>query len=173
MNLQKSQTFAPANIAKGNLTGFTLVELLVAISIIGFIAVTTMVVINVARKSARDTVRVANIATIKRALAMYLNDSTSGYPASTGECLSAGSGVGSGLISFKVLLSVPADPLWPTAVPSNIGTGANLGVAISPSNNFCYYYFSNFPSDSGQYRISFFLESNSKVGTAGINFTTQ
>ena len=145
--------------------GFTLIELLVVISIIGFITVSSVVVFNIVRMNARDTVRVGNIATIKRALAMYLNDSLTGYPASVGECLKAGSGVGKELLDAKVLLLVPVDPLWPEVVP-----GASDGIPSAGQANFCYFYYSD---DTTQYKISFFLESNSKAGDAGINTTTQ
>lgn len=145
--------------------GFTLVELLVVISIIGFLAVASVVVFSIVRMNARDAVRAGNIATITRALAMYLNNSTTGYPASTGECLTQSSGVGSELKDDQVLLAVPLDPLWPAALPGNVSGGA----AVGPSQNFCYYYYSD---ASDQYKISFFLESNSKSGNAGINIVT-
>jgi len=144
--------------------GFTLIELLVVISIIGFLTVASVVIFNIVRMNARDTVRTGNIATISRALAMYLNDSRTGYPASTGECLKVSSGVGKELKDAQALLGVPTDPLWPAALPSNV----NNGVAVSPSKNFCYYYSSGFYN---QYKISFFLESSSKAGNAGINTT--
>ena len=145
--------------------GFTLIELLVVISIIGFITVSSVVVFNIVRMNARDTVRVGNIATIKRSLAMYLNDSLTGYPASVGECLKAVSGVGKELFDAKVLLLVPADPLWPEVAPA-----ATDGIPNAGQTNFCYFYYSD---DTTQYKISFFLESNSKAGDAGINTTTQ
>lgn len=142
--------------------GFTLIELLMVISIIGFLTVASVVVFNIVRMNARDATRVGNIATITRALAMYLNDSKTGYPASTGECLNQSSGVGAELKAARVLLIVPTDSLWAAALPSNV----NNGVAVSPSENFCYYYYSEYYN---QYKISFFLESNSKSGKAGIN----
>jgi len=144
--------------------GFTLIELLVVISIIGFLSVASVVVFNIVRMNARDAVRVGDIATISRALAMYLNDSKTGYPASTGECLKQSSGVGAELKAAQVLLIVPSDPLWAAVLPSN----TNGGVAVSPAHSFCYYYFSEF---NNQYKVSFFLESNSKSGNAGINST--
>lgn len=145
--------------------GFTLIELLVVISIIGFLTVSSVVVFNIVRMNARDTVRVGNVATIKRALAMYLNDSLTGYPASAGECLKAGSGVGKELMDAKVLLVTPTDPLWPAVVPV-----ATNGVPTPGQTNFCYFYYSG---AMDQYKVSFFLESNSKAGNAGINTTTQ
>lgn len=146
--------------------GFTLIELLVVISIIGFITVSSVVVFNIVRMNARDAVRVGNVATLQRALAMYLNDSPIGYPPSTGQCLAAVVGnPGNELKAKQVLLTVPVDPLWPTQAPAHTD-----GVVTPGQTNFCYFYFSN---DTTQYRISYFLESNSKAGDKGINFTTQ
>lgn len=156
-----------SRIRKNNkkfLSGFTLIELLVVISIIGFLTMASVVVFNIVRMNARDAARAGNMATITRALAMYLNDSTTGYPASTGECLKESSGVGAELKAAQVLLTVSLDPLWPSALPTSVSNG----VAVSPSQKFCYYYYSAF---SNQYKISFFLESNSKSGNAGINTT--
>jgi len=146
--------------------GFTLIELLVVISIVGFLAVASVVIFNIVRMNARDATRTANIATIKRALALYLNDSATGFPASTGECLKVSSGVGAELKAASALLTVPIDPLWPTTVPSNVADG----FAVSPATNFCYYYYSD---ASDQFKISFYLEANSKSGNAGINIATQ
>lgn len=146
--------------------GFTLIELLVVISIIGFITVSSVVVFNIVRMNARDTVRVGNVATIKRALAMYLNDSLTGYPASVGECLTATSGVGAELKAKQVLLDVPVDPLWP---------GPNIPYIPSPNvagdlDGFCYYYKS---VSFDTYEIAYFLESSSKAGQSGSHLTTQ
>lgn len=145
--------------------GFTLIELLVVISIIAFITVAAVVTFNIVRMNARDTLRAGNIATINKALAMYLNDSTIGYPQSAGECISNSSVVGQTLVSAKVIVNVPLDPLWPSAVPSNRDAD---GAVISPSSNFCYYYASNSPR---YYYLSYYLESNSKAGDAGIHVT--
>ncbi|NCO79818.1 hypothetical protein CO116_00975 [Candidatus Falkowbacteria bacterium CG_4_9_14_3_um_filter_38_19] len=142
--------------------GFTLIELLVVISIIGFIITAAMVIFSQVRMSSRDAVRVANIATVRRALAMYLNDSLTGYPASSGECLTGASGVGAELKAAKVIIEAPADPLKPTDVP-------NPNVANDP-DGFCYYYFSD---NKDTYQVSYFLESNSKSGSAGAHTVTQ
>ncbi|MDO8668432.1 MAG: hypothetical protein Q7K35_05090 [bacterium] len=143
--------------------GFSLTVLLAILSIIGLIAVVSAVVFNSVRMNTRDATRVANNATITRALAMYLKDSRTGYPPSTGECLKSSSGVGSDLLGAGVLLVVPVDPLWSTAAPTQTGGAPNAG-----QTDFCYFYYSKV---SDQYKISFFLESSSKAGPAGINTT--
>lgn len=168
MSKQIDKWFAPTpnfGVSLRGKRGFTLIELLVVISIIGFLSVASVVIFNIVRMNARDTVRAGNIATIKRALAMYLNDSTTGYPSSNGECLNASLGVGAGLKQSQVLLVVPLDPLWPAAEPADTNGVPNPG-----QTNFCYFYFSG---DRDKYSVSYYLESNSKAGNAGINIATQ
>jgi len=145
-----------------NQDGFTLIELLVTISIIGFLTVASVVVFNIVRMNARDAVRVGNIATIKRSLAMYLNDSLTGYPASNGECLKASQGVGKELKDAQVLLEVPLDPLRAASMPSPS--------IAADADGFCYWYVA---SANDAYELSYFLESNSKSGSAGPHTTAQ
>jgi len=156
--------FTPLNTAKGNLTGFTLIELLVVISIIGFLTVAAVFSFNIVRMHSRDAIRAGNVATLSRALAMYMNDQGS-YPISSGECLKADSGAGKNLLDAKVIVSVPTDPLWPTTAPPDINED---GYAQGASNNFCYYY----TGTNKYYYISYYLESNSKSGSAGIHVIT-
>ena len=145
------------------LTGFTLIELLVVISIVGFLTVAAVFSFNIVRTQSRDAIRTGNVSTISRALAMYLNDAGV-YPVSSGECLSA-SGAGNELLTAKVIIDIPVDPLWPTDVPSDINEN---GYAQGSSDNFCYYYAGTEKS----YYVSYYLESNSKSGSAGIHIMT-
>jgi len=147
--------------------GFTLIELLVLISIIGFLAVASIVAFNVARMKSRDAIRSSNTSTITRALAMYLQEANIGYPVSTGECLSGTAGSGLTLKNAKVLLAVPADPLWPVSVPSPLPTATPP--YTTDSDGFCYYYVGS----TTQFQLYYFLESNSKSGSAGPNLRTQ
>jgi general secretion pathway protein G len=63
--------------------GFTLVELLVVISLIGILASLLIVSLQGSQKSARDGRRKADLEQIRTALEMYRRDSGA-YPASTG-----------------------------------------------------------------------------------------
>ncbi len=147
--------------------GFTLIELLVVVSIIGLLLTIATFAFSVVRLQARDAARAANIHTISRALALYLNDNgvypepAGGY--GNGECLSAG-GAGSSLVSAQTIINIPTDPLWPTTVPDTISNG----YAVAPSSNFCYYYYAT----ADNCYLSYFLEGNSKSGDAGIHVMT-
>ena len=150
----------------GSLTGFTLVELLVVIAIIGILSTLAVAAFSGARASARDAVRAQDIATIRKALGMYLNDSTIGYPGSAGECLSPNSGPGKELIDAVALKKVPVDPLWPSQAPAS----TSGGVPSDGQTNFCYYYYSG---SASQFKLSYFLEIKSNAGNAGINTITE
>lgn len=135
--------------------GFTLIELLVVISIIGFIAVSSTIMLNIARMNTRDATRVANITMIRKALTVYFNENGS-YPVHSGTnlCLTAASGAGLALKNANTLLIVPVDPLWPTAAPAHF-----LGTPTGSSTNFCYFYYR---SSATQYILSFYLETDSQ-----------
>ena len=64
-----------------NTRGFTLVELLVAVGIIGVLASVSIVSINSVRAKARDAKRVADVKTLQNALETYASDNSGQYPA--------------------------------------------------------------------------------------------
>ncbi|MEK7619451.1 MAG: prepilin-type N-terminal cleavage/methylation domain-containing protein [Patescibacteria group bacterium] len=69
--------------------GFTLVELLVTISIIGVLASITVVSVGNVRQIARDSKRLADIKQLQTALEFYFNQQN-GYPAGTDITLGTG-----------------------------------------------------------------------------------
>jgi len=64
-------------------SGFTLVELLVTIGIIGILATVTVVSVGNARAKARDSKRVSDIKQIQSALELYSSDTGGFYPGGT------------------------------------------------------------------------------------------
>ena len=83
--------------------GFTLVELLVVISLIGVLATLILANLNAARERGRDAVRKSDLRNIQTALRLYYNDN-GGYPIAGG--LPAW---GTSWIPYMNIL--PADPL--------------------------------------------------------------
>jgi len=88
---------------KKYLKGFTLVELLVVITIIGVLSTMTVVYLESARMSARDARRLADIKQIQLALKMYYND-LGAYPAT----VTPGGSIANGGTNY--LLRVPTNP---------------------------------------------------------------
>lgn len=94
------------NLPKNKIkAGFTLVELLVVVAIIGVLTTLVLANFNAARDRARDVERKSDLDQIKKALRMYYNDNTS-YPAAG--ALTWGSEFSSG--SMVYMKALPEDP---------------------------------------------------------------
>ncbi len=106
---------------RNNKKGFTLVELLVVIVIIGLLATMAMLALNSARMKGRDAKRVSDIKQIQTALELYFNGQNAYAPAASGIVLGSASynhlcddatgfaaSCGSGVTTLMAL--VPADP---------------------------------------------------------------
>lgn len=106
--------------------GFTLIEILVVIAVIGILIALSAVAYQAIRKSSRDTKRRADLQDIRSALELYRTDCRA-YPPSLGSSL-----VGSGVCGGNVYLQqVPADP-----TPSSYSYQYRL---ISAGYNLCAY----------------------------------
>ena len=103
--------------------GFTLVELLVLISIIPFLSSTVLARLNTARKKANDTRRLADMKQLQIALEGYYNETGSYIPTGNGwngSCNYSGytydgytsfSGILQPLVNKKLISSIPKDPI--------------------------------------------------------------
>jgi len=72
MFLKKIKQFNRNNI--NNKKGFTIIELLVVISIIGLLSTISVVSLNGARIKSRDAKRVSDVDNIKKAIELYYDD---------------------------------------------------------------------------------------------------
>jgi prepilin-type N-terminal cleavage/methylation domain-containing protein len=143
--------------------GFTLVELLVVISIIGLLASIVLVSVNSARSKARDSRRISDIRQLMIALELYY-DSNGHYPIS-GTCGAVNPGVnwcnsvqtlsGSHWIRDNAVTNVLDPFITNEPLDPRQGTTANW----QPLNGGTYFYYSLGYGGSGQwYMIVFGLE---------------
>jgi prepilin-type N-terminal cleavage/methylation domain-containing protein len=113
--------------------GFTLLELLVVISIIGLLASVVSVSLNSSRANARDVRRIADIRQMQLALELYF-DSNNNYPGEAGWCDSS-KGVTATNCSGFVSNSWPSGGI--IAVEQQ---GFMSKLPIDPINSADYYY---------------------------------
>lgn len=90
--------------------GFTLVELLVVVSLIGVLSTLVLANLNSARERARDSQRKSDLRNIQTALRMYYNDASS-YPLAAALPWGA---VWTGASGATYMNTLPKDPLSPT-----------------------------------------------------------
>ncbi|MFH0804816.1 MAG: prepilin-type N-terminal cleavage/methylation domain-containing protein [Patescibacteria group bacterium] len=110
-------------------SGFTLIELMVVVSIIGILVSIGLVSLNGAKESARDSRRMADIAQIRLALELYSQDYNS-YP--TPSLSDAASMVSSVDAEPGTIFSTSLNPLVPTYLSR---------VIVDPVNNGGLHYW--------------------------------
>lgn len=150
-----------------NRKGFTLVELLVVVAIIGLLSTLAVVALGNARQKARDAKRVSDIKQIQTGLELFFSDNNS-YPAVAakidplgggGMQLTSGGGFG-GPAGTTYMSTVPANPtpggLSYTYTSNNADAGATACAAV--------------PCQA--YKITFTLESPVGILLAGPHTAT-
>ncbi len=146
---------------KENKKGFTIIELLIVIAIIGLLATISMVALNGARQKSRDAKRLADIRQIQTALELYFNDNNN-YPANSGSVLGTSS-------SAWALCNSGFVPV------ANIGTCSKVYMGTIPQNptpNGSSYTYSS-DGASGTYTLTFSLEEATGSYSAGSHTATQ
>lgn len=133
---------------KNSKHGFSVVELLVVISVIVLLGSLILVQVSSSRARARDAEREGEVKTLQNALAIYIVNNKS-YPVFSGP-LTGSDAASTALTNDGSLSQVPLDP-------------ANTG-------NFRYVYTS---TDGSTYTITYYLETNSISGkSAGVQTAT-
>ena len=146
-------------------TGFTLVELLVVISIIGILSSFAMVSLNTARIKARDALRKGDMAQLRTALVLYYDDNLA-YPICNnwdeGEA-DFGANVANGAPCYinvlEPALTGGARPIMGYA-PKDPKNPNNVDLAGGGDDIYIYRYVSD--ASGSQYAVVYTLEDGSE-----------
>ena len=115
--------------------GFTLIELMVVITIIGLLASTVLASLANSRKAARDVSRVQAVKELQKALELYRNDNGGSYPCATAmpTCTSGAAGVTINAGTVNTVTTALATYFVPTLETFMNSAGA-AGMAGSPAS---------------------------------------
>ena len=105
--------------------GFTLVELLVVVAIIGLLSTLAAVSLGSARSKARDAKRLSDIKQLSTALELYYSDNN-GYPAVAAAGINLGEGTNKSLSSVG-FAATPTAPTYMGNVPADPAPQASGG----------------------------------------------
>lgn len=146
--------------------GFTLIELLIVVTIISILVSLGTISYFDAQKRGRDSKRISDLETIKKALQLYYNDNGK-YPYSDW-VYSGGSGDRSTWISALVptyIKSVPIDPINKSNGVATTACNPNSPALNNTCFNYGYYSYNDAAwcgdiNSNGQYILVARLESN-------------
>ncbi|NTV44824.1 MAG: type II secretion system protein [Candidatus Yonathbacteria bacterium] len=124
--------------------GFTILELLVVVAIIGILAALTMVLATQIRAKGRDDRRTQDMRQLQNALSLYYTNHNI-FPISASPTILRGTNsVSTALLNDGVIGSLPADPLAPTYNYSYVSTNGS-----TYTMTFCMETNANTPYEQG------------------------
>ena len=102
-------TPTPKNLVRG----FTLIEIMVVVFIIGLLASIVTVSVNQSRMRGRDSRRMADLDTIRNAVEMFANQNNGTYPGTSGTTYTSAAGAGwlTAIVTGGILTTSPVDPV--------------------------------------------------------------
>ena len=139
---------------KSNQKGFTLLELLVVIGIIGLLASILVLNLTSARRRARDTKRVADVRNLQTATEDYFGKNGK-YPATLAN-----------LVTDGHIPVWPLDPLAPTGTTCTGNSDYCYYYAIYPATNPYSYHFGASMEDTGSQLLNQDRDCNSITGAS-------
>lgn len=135
--------------ARGFLTGFTIIELLVVVAIIGLLSSIISFAVGQSRLRARDTKRVTDMKQIKSGLDLYFT-SGSGYPDTVTWSAAEGTQLACG---ETTVLTVPRDPSFPVYAYGYTASGSSqtgCGTTVRAAYQIRFFI----ENRSGYYRMN-------------------
>ncbi|HNY36139.1 MAG TPA: prepilin-type N-terminal cleavage/methylation domain-containing protein [Candidatus Pacearchaeota archaeon] len=132
-----------------NKKGFTLIEVLVVIAIIGILSGIIIVSVNGAINSANDARRRTDIDTIRRAVIYYKIQSVDGlYPVEEDVC-TIGGGTTPCTVITSIIPNFPVDPVSGYYTYASDGTDFTISSTLSDSTIYSYNSTTGFASETG------------------------
>ena len=140
--------------------GFTLLELLVVVAIIGLLSSIVFASLNGARVKARDALRKSQVSEFKIALQLYYTYNEGKYPCGTSFCFMGvvpltsdpASNPGIALVSGGFISSIPIDPTYPAGTPDtapSCNTAGGAGYCYCSDGTDSYVLTVNTEDDKG------------------------
>jgi len=150
--------FTPWNTRKANSTGFTLVELLLVVALIGLLSTFAIYSITTARMRSRDTRRVNDISQIRNGLDLYFGSHNS-YPVTSGSVVLGGASAS--VLSDSGFAAQSSGTLYMGNIPANMRPGGADYIYYSTSIDglactvgSCANYIITFSLEGGINRLS-------------------
>lgn len=146
--------------------GFTLIELMVVIAVIGILASVALVSLTGVQKSARDAQRKSDISTYRTAMERYYAD-LQVYPGSAGTGDST-SGAGAGI--FTTAGELVSKSYMPKVLTDPQNAASNCKISTAAAAQACLYkYLSNATSNTGSSYVLWAIMEN-PTSNGGVYF---